>query len=101
MKILGEFKLKKGEVTHNEFMAIVVGEQLKDGTAIKIGRYYVAEMHRGSESEKWFLFDADFNAVLIGGSAFWFGDRQDAINQAVDFVKGDTTETLRKAWGKS
>ena len=92
--------MKKGEVTHNEFMAIVIGKQLKKGVAIQIGKYYVAEMHRGSESEKWFLFDTDFNAVDLNG-AIWWSDRQYAINNAVDWIIGDTREALKKAWGKS
>ena len=92
--------MKKGEVTHNEFMAIHIGNQLEKGTAIKIGRYYVAEMHKGGDSEIWFLFDADFNAVDLNG-AIWWSDRQYAINNAVDWIIGDTREALKKAWGKS
>ena len=86
----------KKDIKTNEFVAIVVREELDKGEAVKIGDYYVAEMHMSGQPDKWFLFDANFNAVLIGGSAFWFGDRQNAINQAVDFVKGDTREALKK-----
>lgn len=102
MKILGEFKLKK-ELTTNEFVAIIIKEELHkgdEGEAVKVGDYYIAEMHMAGTSKKWFIFDAEFNHVSITGQTH-FGTRQIAINMAVEWMVRDAKMAVRKHYNKS
>ena len=93
----------KKELTTNEFVAIIVREELDKGDAgeaVKVGDYYVAEMHMAGTSKKWFLFDEDFN-LLKPDSQTHFRTRQIAINMAVDVMIGKAKMAVRKHYNKS
>ena len=93
----------KKELTTNEFVAIIVREELDKGDAgeaVKIGDYYVAEMHMAGTSKKWFLFDEDFNLVQPDGQTH-FRTRQLAITMAVDMMIGEAKMAVRKHYNKS
>ena len=90
----------KKELTTNEFVAIIVREELDKGDAgeaVKIGDYYVAEMHMAGTSKQWFLFDEDFNLAQPDGQTH-FRTRQLAITMAVDMMIGEAKIALRELY---
>ena len=90
----------KKDITTNEFVAIIVREELDKGDAgeaVKIGDYYVAEMHMAGTSKKWFLFDEDFNLIKPDGQTH-FRTRQLAITMAVDMMIGKAKIALRELY---
>ena len=102
MKILGEFNLKK-DITTNEFVAIVVKEELDkgdEGEAVKVGDYYIAEMHIAGTAKKWFIFDEDFTLIKPDRQTH-FRTRQIAITKAVDMMIGKARMAVRKHYNKS
>ena len=93
----------KKELTTNEFVAIIVREELDKGDAgeaVKIGDYYIAEMHMAGTSKKWFIFDEDFNLVKPDEQTH-FRTRQLAITVAVDMMIGEAKMAVRKHYNKS
>ena len=90
----------KKELTTNEFVAIVVKEELDkgdEGEAVKVGDYYIAEMHMAGTSKKWFIFDEDFNLIKPDRQTH-FRTRQIAINMAVDLMVRDAKIALRELY---
>ena len=88
----------KKELTTNEFVAIIIKEELDkgdEGEAVKVGDYYIAEMHMAGTAKKRFIFDEDFNLVKPNSQTH-FRTRQLAITKAVDMMIGKAKIALRE-----
>ena len=90
-------------------MKAIIEAQLKTGEALEIGHYYVIQMQGGSQPPHWWIFDEDYELVLMGsdsvrvdwfmkhGDAFpsWFASQQEAIDEAVIRIKAQVRESER------
>ena len=100
-------KIKK--VLGGTKMKALIEAQLKTGEALEIGRYYVIQMQGGSQPPHWWIFDKDYELVLMGsdstrvdwfikhGEAFpsWFTSQQEAIHEAVIRIKTEAKVAAR------
>ena len=92
-------------------MKELIEAQLKTGTALEIGQFYVVEMHGAGQPEMWWLYDEDYELVVLGSEsvrAEWlrkygealpshFSSFQGAIDEAVIRIKTEAKQAERSS----
>ena len=90
-------------------METFIKAQLKTGKALEIGQFIVVEMHGGSQPEMWWIFNEDYELIVLGSEsvrAYWlkehgedlpshFNSLQEAIDDVVIRIKTEAKVAAR------